>query len=515
MENIAEVEAYIANTRGSITQYKQELDAIRSLDRPVTKNDPFVISFVGKFKTGKSSLINALLGMEILPTKATTCTSVITRIFRGRKLRAWCCENGSRQEISLDTAKKIIQDYQVEDPDNPVQIIIEVPVPWLSYGVELRDTPGMDDSAQNGHLETIAMNAPQDTDLCICVYDASSMISSKERERTRFIHENMGGNAVHIVNRINLLNSKAQLQEIEQLSNSFFGGLPSQENSVDGTGSFYTVCSAPGMVDLDRFDVWLKRIISGKRTFWKKLMEWLFRKMIMTPEKGLMRKNSYAGKLKYKTEQIKNLASLQMTVLKDMLAAQKQIHSQRKEQLIEEGKQLGIAEAKKIRAALPNAVSDLKTLQGLDEKLEACINELKGQKPFKWKDLCAQTTKSCVQDFFISNWKTYCESGKQPAIGTIDPKFISEAMEPLTFPGYAYISKWGGLRRIDDTVPTAMQYVRNMVLPVLEQQLTESVAEVVAREKEAIITQAAQTPTGMENIISEIESVQRKLKDYL
>lgn len=465
MENIAEVEAYVANTRTSITQYKQELDAIRSLDRPVTKNDPFVISFVGKFKTGKSSLINALLGIEILPTKATTCTSVITRIFRGRKLRAWCCEKGNRQEISLDTATKTIQDYQAEDPNNPVQIIIEVPVPWLSYGVELRDTPSMDDSAQNGNLETIAMNALKDTALCICVYDASSMISSKERERTRFIHESMGGNAVHIVNRINLLNSKAQLQEIEQLSKSFFGGLPPYEKTVYGTGNFYTVCSAPGMVDLDRFDVWLKNMISGKRTFWKKLLEWLFRKMIMIPEKGLLRKNSFTGKLKYKTEQIRNLASLQMTVLKDMLAGQKQIHAQKREQLIEEGKRWGIAEAQKIRAALPDAVCDLKTLQGLDEKLEMCVKELKGQKPFKWKALCAQTTKSCVQDFFISNWKTYCESGKQPAIGTVDPKFISEAMEPLTFPGYTYISKWGGLRRIDDTVPTAMRFVCNMVLP--------------------------------------------------
>ena len=173
----------------------------------------------------------------------------------------------------------------------------------------------------------------------------------------------------------------------------------------------------------------------------------------MTPEKGLLRKSSFAGKLKYKTEQIRNLASLQMTVLKDMLAAQQQIHAQKREQLIEEGKQLGIEEAKKIRAALPDAVSDLKNLQCLDNKLETCTNGLKSQKPFKWKDLCAQTTKSCVQDFFISNWKTYCESGKQPAIGTIDPKFISEAMEPLTFPGYAYISKWGGLRRIDDTIP--------------------------------------------------------------
>lgn len=515
MKNITEVEAYIADTKGSITQYKQDLAAIRSLDRPVTKNDPFVISFVGKFKTGKSSLVNALLEMEILPTKATTCTSVITRIFRGRKLRAWCDENGFRREISLDTAKKIIQDYQVKDPNNPVQIIIEVPVPWLSYGVELRDTPGMDDSAQNGYLETIAMNALKDTDLCICVYDASSMISGKERERTRFIHESMGGNAVHIVNRINLLNNKTQLQEIEQLSKTFFGGLPAYKNAVDGTGKFYTVCSAPGMVDLDRFDVWLKNIISGQRTFWKKLMEWLFRKMIMTPEKESLRRSSFIGKLKYKIEEIRDLASLQMTVLKEMLAAQKQIHDRQRARLIEEGTQLGIAEARKIRAALPDAASDLKMLQGLEEKLERCRNELKTQKPFKWKELCAQATKGCVQDFFMTNWKNYCESGKQPAIATIDSKFIPESMEPLTFPGYAYISKWGGLRKIDDTVPTAMGYVRSTVHSVLEQKLGESVAEVAEREKEAIIAQASQTPTGMENIISEIESVQRKLKDYL
>ena len=453
--------------------------------------------------------------MDILPTKVTTCTSIITKIYRGRKLRAWRCENGNRLEISLDAAQNTIRDYQVEDPDNPVQVIIEVPVPWLSYGVELRDTPGMDDSAQRGNLETIAMNALEDTDLCICVYDASSMISGKERERTRFIHESMGGNVVHIVNRINLLNSKAQLQEIEQLSKSFFGGLPSYEKAVDGIGTFYTVCSAPGIVDLDRFDVWLKNIISGKRTFLKKLMEWLFRKMIMTPEKGLLRKLSCAGKLKYKTEQIKSLASLQMTVLNDMLAAQKQIHSQKRAQLIEEGKQLGIAEARKIRAALPEAISDLKSLQGLDVKLEACINELKGHKPFKWKELCAQTAKKCVQDFFISNWKTYCASEKQVTIGTIDPEFIAEAMKPLTFPGYAYISKWGGLRKIDNTVPTTMQYTRNQVLPVLEKQLTESVTEVAASVKEAKITQAAQTPTGLENLISDIENVQCGLKNYL
>lgn len=513
MDNTAE--QVISDIKKSIDQYQQELSAVRSLDQPVTQYAPFVVSFVGKFKTGKSSLINALLGMELLPTRTTTCTSVVTRIFRGRKLRAWLGTGGNRQEVSLEEAKKAIQEYQVEDPMHPMDVILEVPVPWLSYGVELRDTPGMDDSAQNGHLETIAMNALEDTDLCICVYDASSMISSKEKERSRYIHQSMGGNVVHIVNRTNLLNNVQQLHEIETLCDQFFGGMKPFEDQVAGTGKYYTVCSSPGMVELAGFDLWLRKIISGKRTFWQKLLEWLFRKMIVTPEKIQLRSIAATGKLRQKSKEIKELAQIQQLLLTETLKEQKDEHSRRKEQLLEEGKEQGAARAKEIRNAIPEATADLSSLLGLEQQLGVCIDTLRAQKPFKWKTLCPQASSECVQGFFVSNWNGYCVSGKQDAISRIDAQFVIDAIHTLTFPGYAYISKWAGLRKVDNTVPNTMEFVRNQVLPLLQQSLREAVIEVAAKEKEALITKAAQTATGLENTISELENLQKELQQFL
>lgn len=505
----------VSQVKSSIIQYQQQLDAVRALERPVTKKEPFVISFVGKFKTGKSSLINALLGMEVLPTKATTCTSVVTRIFRGRKQRAWLCTNGNREAVSMDAAKKAIQEYQVEDPAAPLEVILELPIRWLSYGVELRDTPGMDDSAQNGHLETIALNSLKDTDLCICVYDASSMISSKEKERSRFIHQSMGGNVVHIVNRTNLLNNVQQLREIESLCDSFFGGLKPFDNKVEGTGAYYTVCSAPGMIELDNFDVWLRKIVSGKRTFWKKMWEWLFKKMIATPEKDQLRTIAAKGKLNYKSGEIKALASMQMLMLEDTWKQQKALHAKRREQLLEEGKQRAAALAKEIRDAMPKAASSLKSIGNLEEKLTAQLDTLKGQRPFKWKTLCDVELRNCAEEHFVSNWKSYCDAGEQVHVAGIEPGFVRDAIQAMRFPGYAYISKWGGLRKVDDTVPAAMGYIYNSVLPVLEQNLKEHVIEVANREKAAVIHRAEQTPTGIEGTIASIEEVQVSLRKYM
>ena len=87
-----EIYVDVERIKSALLEHKRELEKIRSLDRPISLEDPFVISFVGRFKTGKSSLLNALLGADILPTKATTATSVVTRIFKGNTAQAWFVE---------------------------------------------------------------------------------------------------------------------------------------------------------------------------------------------------------------------------------------------------------------------------------------------------------------------------------------------------------------------------------------------------------------------------------------
>lgn len=52
------------------------------------KRDSFKVLVIGEFKRGKSTVINALLGEEVLPAFATPCTAVINEIKYGEEKRA-------------------------------------------------------------------------------------------------------------------------------------------------------------------------------------------------------------------------------------------------------------------------------------------------------------------------------------------------------------------------------------------------------------------------------------------
>lgn len=243
--------------------YTAQIADIRRRMQETSISSPFVITFAGRFKTGKSSLINCILGTDLLPTKATTATTVVTRIFYGDTKRALIREKGKERTVSIPEAQKMILEYQVEDENNPAEVIFELPIPWLSKDVEIRDTPGMDDSAQDGRLEKVTMNSLLDTDLCICVYDAGSFPSAKERERTKLIHSMLNGNVVYAVNCTNHLNSLEGLKLVERSAQNLFGTF---EYSIPDMGKYFLICSSPDpkMQFLDGFNSWFSSISDGK-----------------------------------------------------------------------------------------------------------------------------------------------------------------------------------------------------------------------------------------------------------
>lgn len=198
--------------------------------------------------------------MDILPTKATTATSVITRIVYGPTMCAYVREHGNLRPVSIQEAQDVILNHRVTDVYNTPEVIFELPVDWLKGNIELHDTPGMDDSAQNGLLEKIAQNALKDTDLCVFVYDACQFISARESEITQKVQTQLGGNVVFAVNRINLLNSIDGLNQVENMAKTVFSGMG---NELVGNDRHYLMCSAPGMADLDGFDIWLKDIMDS------------------------------------------------------------------------------------------------------------------------------------------------------------------------------------------------------------------------------------------------------------
>ena len=105
----------------------------------------FNLVIMGQFKRGKSTVINALLGAEVVPTAIVPLTSIITVLRFGELPRALVRYlDGKIQEIPLSE----IPDYVTEkrNPENRLQVReVEIfyPSEYLRDGVRIIDTPGV------------------------------------------------------------------------------------------------------------------------------------------------------------------------------------------------------------------------------------------------------------------------------------------------------------------------------------------------------------------------------------
>lgn len=102
----------------------------------------FDVGVFGRVSSGKSSLINALIGMDVLPVGATPVTAVPLRLHHGELAAVVDFENGMAREITVDE----ISDYGTErgNPGNRAGVrAIEIAVPTVPPGLRFLDTPGI------------------------------------------------------------------------------------------------------------------------------------------------------------------------------------------------------------------------------------------------------------------------------------------------------------------------------------------------------------------------------------
>lgn len=118
--------------------------ALKDLQTKIT-GDLFQLAVVGQFKRGKTTLINALLGEELLPTAVVPLTSIITILEYGSDPKYVVkFLDGTKKKV----AGEEIAQYNTEkgNPNNEKgvrELLISYPAPFLAQGVRLIDTPGI------------------------------------------------------------------------------------------------------------------------------------------------------------------------------------------------------------------------------------------------------------------------------------------------------------------------------------------------------------------------------------
>ena len=109
------------------------------------QSDELVISVIGQFKRGKSSLINAILGADVLPIGIVPLTSVVTELRSGKTPRACVCyESGKTEEIPLECLDHYCSEQYNGSNYKKVRTV-QVWTPSFPFGphIVLADTPGV------------------------------------------------------------------------------------------------------------------------------------------------------------------------------------------------------------------------------------------------------------------------------------------------------------------------------------------------------------------------------------
>ncbi len=115
----------------------------------------FVLAVVGEFSSGKSFLLNALLGkFRLLPVDINPSTATITELEAGTTDEATAYfEDGRTERIPLDRLNRFIavgndspgmlHDATKEERDAPVRVNVKTNSPFLERGFVVADTPGL------------------------------------------------------------------------------------------------------------------------------------------------------------------------------------------------------------------------------------------------------------------------------------------------------------------------------------------------------------------------------------
>jgi tRNA U34 5-carboxymethylaminomethyl modifying GTPase MnmE/TrmE len=171
----------------------------------------FNLVVAGQFKRGKSSLLNALLGDELLPVGVIPLTSVVTLIRDGPMKAATVeLEDGREQSIPVDDLSSYVTERG--NPHNVLavrQVVIEHPSSWLASGVRLVDTPGIGSVYE--HNTDVAQKYLPNADAVLFIASVDQPLSRAELDFLQSIRQ-YAEKIFCVLNKIDHLNEE-ELQD--------------------------------------------------------------------------------------------------------------------------------------------------------------------------------------------------------------------------------------------------------------------------------------------------------------
>lgn len=181
MDNRMTANEVLLYLEGALKQYPNEelLSEIKAL-REQNAEKRYIVSVTGEFKRGKSSLINAMLGMPVLPMGIEPMTAVLNRVTYGRtpkvliKRKDGVCVQIKMEDLSAYVTKQGAQMSRLVN-----EAVIEYPTFLCESGIDILDTPGMNDEEE---MSEVTGKILEEAHAAVVAVSATLLFSETEAE---------------------------------------------------------------------------------------------------------------------------------------------------------------------------------------------------------------------------------------------------------------------------------------------------------------------------------------------
>ncbi|MFI3211073.1 MAG: dynamin family protein [Peptostreptococcaceae bacterium] len=190
-------------------------------------NSEFEIAIIATMSSGKSTLINAMLGTEIIPSKNEACTAKICRIKNNKNKKNFSVKGFNKSGEEILSEENINKDILSELNDDDNTFITEVEgnicnIEDGSMNLVLIDTPGPNNSQDKRHEEK-TMNIIKDTEnkpLVLYIINATQIGVNDDNTLLRIIRDEIDGKDkqsrdrfIFVLNKIDQIDSEKESVE--------------------------------------------------------------------------------------------------------------------------------------------------------------------------------------------------------------------------------------------------------------------------------------------------------------
>ena len=189
-------------------QSKQALESAAEKMR----NKIFTVGIMGEFSRGKSTVINALLGKEIVPSDIVPTSATLNYVRWDTNPGAFVnFKDGSSKKVSVDEIKDYVTKLTEKSASVAATVedaVVYYPCPFCQNGVQIVDTPGLNDEES---MTQVAEKVIPFLDAMILVIVPSSPVSMSEAEfvRSRIMTSDLG-RILFVVNKIDDLETEEE-----------------------------------------------------------------------------------------------------------------------------------------------------------------------------------------------------------------------------------------------------------------------------------------------------------------